>query len=293
MKFNLSKTEIKVLGELCSKDRTVTELSDLLGAKTSFISRILVSLDKKWLIDSKRDGKTKIISLSKASHAQRFKILFETRKKSNIEKWLSGYAISILVIASNGADMKLLFEEAGCSKTTLYKTIDLLASLGAISKKDTKIEVSDNAVLGFARSYANNIQLVMQKEANSINTSIRVRKHIVLRTDAQAVPTYFIKTGVASIKNFEGIVTLHKDYYFDLDTRIKKLSDEEKFIHAVIMASLQRHQDMPVLEVFFAKNFKRFDIKKLKSLAKRYLVENIFEQLLQKQQFYSKMREFE
>src|SRR3989344_3398609 len=97
MKLSLSKVEIRALKVLCSGSFSASGLAAELGAKPAFISRLLHSLAGIGLISVQKQGTQKQVSLSEASHSQAFKRLFSSRPQLDIEKWLSGKAIAILI----------------------------------------------------------------------------------------------------------------------------------------------------------------------------------------------------
>ncbi|VVC71872.1 Sugar-specific transcriptional regulator TrmB [uncultured archaeon] len=292
MKLKFSKIELRALRKLSAGEATVGGLAAELGAKQSFISRVVGRLGEKGLVATERRGTARIVRLSPASHAQKFKQLSDSRPESKIESWLSGSAIDALIVMGDGVESSLLFYEAGCSRATLYKVLGKLGSAGAIGKRRGRVWISDVLVKGFASAFADNLQLILEREAKGLNTSIRVRKHVVLRTDAASVPGFFSLSGISALakKGLEANPTSYQDFYFNLDQKKRSLGVEECFIHALLLSTLQ-HQDLPVLSVFFAKNAGKLDLPGLKKLASTYLVEDAFEELRQKTEFYEKMRE--
>ena len=295
MALKLSKSEIRALRQICRQDGTVSGLAAKLGAKESFMSRVLRSLGEKGLVGVKKDGVKKTVQLSVASHAQNFKLLSDSRPDAKIEGWLSGFAMDILVVSEDGAETNLILEETGCTAATLYKTLKSLLSAGVLLWKNGRVEITDGLLKKFVASYADNIQLIAQRNAKGFNTSIRIRKNVVLRTDAKNVPPYFTQTGLSALaKNgLEAMLTSYDDFYFNLDGQKRELSPEESFIHALLLTTLQQHQDMPVLAIFFARNKRRLDLRAIKKLAKKYMVEGALEEIRRETEFHEKMKGFE
>ncbi|MBI5636324.1 winged helix-turn-helix transcriptional regulator [Candidatus Micrarchaeota archaeon] len=265
------------LEAVCQADFTASQLSESLRVKKSFVSRIAKSLAEKGLVQVEKQGNNKLIKLSMASHAQNFKKLFESRPNAKIDNWLSGNAIDVLILASfaEGIMLKALFEEANCSKPSVYKTLKQLYSAGVAAKYGSKIVVTDSLVRAFANSYADNIQLIMQKQVKGINASIRVRKHVVLRTDSKTTPQIFSQTGISALakRGLEAVLTSYKDYYFNLNEEKKEISVEEAFVHALLLSTIRQHQDQVLLEMFFAKNINKLSLRLLRKLALDYAVE--------------------
>ncbi len=315
MKFKLSEIEIRVLRLVCQKEWSAGALAWRLGVKRSFLSRVLKDLNEKGLVLTEKQGVRKTVRLSIAGHAQTFKILSDSRPGSNIEGFLSGFALSVLVSAigdahqiishhqgsmlgvlgfgkEEGTSMEVLLKEAGCSKTTLYKVLRRLEGAGLIQKKNNSIIVSDSLVYSFAISYADNIQLLIQQKLEGVeNASVRVRKHAIVRTTAGKVPEFFSETGVSALakKGLEATLTSFRDYYFNLDEKKEELTIEDFFAHALLLAKLKQ-QDLLVLELFFAKNEGRFNIQRLKKIAEEYGVAQEFDETRRKVAFYDKMK---
>ena len=280
---------------MCHHGGTISELAAKLGTKESFMSRVVRSLVEKGLVETKKEGVTKTVRLSVASHAQNFKLLSDSRPDAKIENWLSGFAIDILIVSADGAETSLILEETDCSVATLYKTLKSMLSAGMLLWKNGKVEISDELLKKFVTSYADNLQLMTQRNANGFNTSIRVRKNVVLRTDAKNVPPYFTQTGLPALaKNgLEAVLTSYNDFYFNLDRQKMSISTEESFIHALLLTTLQQHQDTPVLAIFYARNKNRLDRREIKRLAKKYKVDGALEEILQKTEFHEKMKRIE
>lgn len=292
MSLKLSKTELRILRVVCKGDISVGGLSGRLGAKESLVSRVVKGLQDKGLVLSEKRGTGKMIRLSPASHAQKFRQLSDSRQGSDLAGWLSGSAIDLLILACDGLPSGQLRKEAGVSRNTYYATLKKLFSAGAARAQSGVVSVSDPLVRDFASAYADNLQLIMQSGARGANTSIRVRKHVVLRTDAEQVPESFTETGVGALANLglEGTLTGFRDYYFSLDGKKRVLVAEESFIHALLLASGPRPQDLPLLSVFFAKNRGRLNLRRLKELACEYSIEGLLDGLREKADFYEKMR---
>ena len=297
MKLNFSKQEILALEATCQSELDAGRLAEKLKAKKSFVSRILRRLEEKGLIMVEKTGTYKIIRLSPASHAQNFKKLFEARRNAKIENWLAGKVISVLIVmayAKSGVDMGLIADESGCSKPTIYKILKKLYGAGVANKEGGLAQTRDMLVLDFASSYADNIQLMLQKPVRGINVSIRIRKHIVLRTDAKKIPAFFSLTGASLLAKKYGLeanLASYDDYYFNLDEIKREIGMEEAFAHAILITTLQFRQDMPVLAIFFARNRRRFDMGKLGGYAKKYRVETEVEELRRTVEYHNKMEE--
>ncbi len=295
MIVQLKKSEIVALRQICQQEGSIKELSARLGAKPSFTSRVLDSLRKKGLVEFTQSGTMKIIRLSSASHAQHFKQLVDSRPEAKIEKWLSGYAMEILIATVGGASTKLILKECGCTRATLYKTLKALGSAGAVFWKDGNVSVPDRLLAEFVSAYADNLELLILRELRGHNFTFRLRKHVIVRTDAENVPEFFTKTGSTALaeKGLEALLPANNDYCFDLDRKKREIGIEEEFVHALVLTNLQAQQDTPVLAIFYAKNRRKMNFRTLKSIAKYYGVEEAWREIRRNTEFYDKMKDME
>jgi hypothetical protein len=253
-----------------------------------------------------KQGTEKKITLSSAAHAQAFQRLYQSRPNAKIEEWLSGRAMSILIIMAGdyGASMELLSEEAGSSRQTINKVLQRLKAAGVVAENENAkwngparaFGISDDFVENYAAAYADTIGLLMQKQARGFNVGLRLRMHMVVRTDAKSVPSYFCETGLSALARagLEANLTSYSDYYFNLDGKIRKLPLEEKFIHAVLLSTLPQHApDKLLLKLFLYKNRRKLDMGALVRLSGKYNVTSIFEEISRSADDYKTMREEE
>lgn len=272
MWLNLSKIEITALRRLYEGTLTPGQLSEELGKKNSFISRVLNRLERKGFI--LRSGRK--VLLPPASHTQSFKRLLDSRGK--VEEWLSGNSVSVLLAigdSNEGVEFKLLEQEAGCSKPTLFKVIKLLRAAGVVVRTGERIRISDQLVREFIKDYGDAIQNKILSQLKGRANSLRVRRHVIVRTDAKELPEFFSETGVTLLekKGLEAARTSYNDYYFNLDMKRRSIGTEEAFIHALLLTAIQQHQDRPILALFMMKNLRRLNMGRLRELAKKYSVE--------------------
>lgn len=294
---------------LCGSDLYAKDLANKLGAKSSFVSRLLGSLEMKGLVSTDKQDAGKLVKLSPASHAQLFKRLYESRPEAQVESWLSGRALDVLVVLAGrekGASMQLLSEECSSSKPVIYAVLKSLRAAGVVSSpsKGTYL-VAARLVYDLANAFADNLQLVLQKEilGRGYAVSVRVRKHVVVRTEAGQAPEFCTSTGANALQGsgLNVMRTSYHDYYFNLDKAKRALSPEECFIHALLLTTLQQHQDVPALGLFlkanlhhsFPPNVTPLSLQKLSELAKVYDVGREMSELRASVEFYEKMRSFE
>lgn len=309
MLLKLSKSEIGVLEVLCAGSFNVNSLAGRLGVKPSFVSRLLRSLKEKGLVGTETQGTSRLVVLSPASHAQLFKKLFQSRPKAGIELWLSGRTMDVLVVMAvgQGVAVKRLISECSSSRPVVYAVLKRLRSAGVASLQEGVYKVSDQLLLDFANAFADNVQLMLQKEilGRGYAVSVRVGKQVVVRTEAKEAPEFCTRTGLSALQDagLDALKTSYFDYYFSLDKKKQELSLEECFIHALLLTSLQQHQDTPVLGLFLKKNLeskrsfelhsKALSIARLSQLAKEYLIETQMSELRKSVEFYGKMRGFD
>lgn len=276
MKLNLSKVEIRVLKLLSSDNFSASGLAAALGVKPAFVSRLLRSLNEKGLITIEKQGTSKIISLSSASHSQAFKRLFSSRPQSDIENWLSGKAIAILIPLTPNYTLsaKELLQESNCSLGTLLNVRKKLGGVGALVKINDKYTIPDQLVKEFITQYADNLQLLMQKDLTGFSISKRIGKHILIKTESLNIPVYFIQTGINRLvaEGLQIIQTNRNEYYFNLNEEKRKISIEEAVVHALVLSILQSRSEFIILGIFL-KQHSFLNTLLLSRTAKKYDVE--------------------
>ncbi|MEK6924306.1 MAG: winged helix-turn-helix domain-containing protein [Candidatus Micrarchaeota archaeon] len=284
--LKLSVLELRALSVLSESPKAVGQLAASLGASKSLASRVARSLQDKGLASASKEGVKKMVCISEAAHAQAFKRLLQSRPNARIEEWLSGFALDVLVVAGpfiEGADKERLYEECACSRATVNKTVRKLRSAGVAMElyEAQRFAVTDGLVSGFAAACADWLQLRAQKGLQGYNVSVRVGKHVVLRTDARQVPAGFTVTGMTALirSGLPLTPTSHTDYYYQLDGSAHQLRIEEQFAHALLLATLPQHAgDRTSLAIFLAT---RHDLNNrlLAEAAKRFLVSGLYEEL--------------
>lgn len=275
MYLKFSKNEILALEKLCAHSFGVGELARELGKKDSYASRLVRMLEEKGLVYHAEKRK---IALSQASHAQSFRNLYISKQQAKIDEWLSGYSIGILILSSfnqEGVPVDIFWRETPCSKPTTYEVLKRLGNAGVMIKDVNTVRTTDRVVETFANDYATNIVRIATSQVKGLKVSIRVRLHVVVRNDSGEVPQEFVQTGINALLDYglEAMRTSYSDYYLNLIGKRKKISVEEAFIHALLMTTLEQHQDKPVLALFLMKNRGKMNVAKLRTLAKQYAVE--------------------
>ena len=90
------------------------------------------------------------------------------------------------------------------------------------------------------------------------------------------MPEFFTETGINALMKLglDAMKTSYDDYFFNLDMEKKSIGAEEAFMHALLLTTIQQHQDKTVLALFMHKNRGKLNIGRLRELAKQYHVEN-------------------
>ncbi|MBI5229246.1 MarR family transcriptional regulator [Candidatus Micrarchaeota archaeon] len=296
MRLTLSKSEISALREVCEREQTAGELAEALGVKDSFVSRILGSLKDKGLIAIEKNDRTKIVRLSLTQASKNFRELATFRRGSKIESWLSGSALDVLVIAgfAEGASIGFLMKESKYSRPTIYKALRQLKAAGALSKIGDKFVVTDELVNRFANDFADTLELLALEQVSA--TAIRVRKHVILRTDKK-LNKPFTLTGLNALRELGSVFipTSYNDYYLNLDGIERKLTVEACFIHALVLSTLKQYApDKVVLAGFLKSGPGRkvgLDFGKLRDFSKVYSVESQLDLLRTAVGYSEKLRE--
>ncbi len=170
-----------------------------------------------------------------------------------------------------------------------------LRGAGVASKNARGYQITDARVLAIAKDFADNLQLVLQKQLKGYTVGLRMGKHVLVRTETLTVPDYFSITGMNALRSMglEIIPTSYHDYYFNLDCMKKKIAAETQFIHALVLASLPQHAADKTALAIFVKQNRNLDNGKLKKLAEEYGVSSLLQELRTAVGYYEKIRGYE
>jgi len=296
MKLKLTKNELLLLVRLCSGSGRAGELATATGLAASNASTALRRLKDKGFVELKREGTAKTARLSPAAHARALKELYGSRPRAQIESWLSGHAIEVLVLlAEGGATLALLRAECSCANSTLHSVLNRLYAAGVASRGDERnslVRITDKAAEAFAKALEVSLsEEVMSRVTKGAAFPVRMRKHTILRAEAPQDSPVLAKTGLTRLLG-EGLAAIpvsQEYYYFNLDEEKRKICVEEAFVHALLFDSREQRQNTPILTVFLNKNAARLDFPKLRRLARDYGVGQEFKSLEEVLSHYSQM----
>ena len=134
---------------------------------------------------------------------------------------------------------------------------------------------------GFANAYADWLQQNAAKGLHGYNVSIRVRKHVVMRSEAKPPREGLAVTGLTALiqSGLQLQPTSYTDYYYDLSGRKSKLRIEEQFAHALLLATLPQHAADRTALSFFLAGRNDLNYRLLSQEVKLYYVSGIYEEL--------------
>ena len=295
MNANLSTADLKVVILLCNKSFNAGELAVALKVKASFVSRLLKQLVQLGLVSVEKQGTSKIVSLSNAGHAQAFKKLYSSRPRLGIEKFFSGKAIEILIPLTGGElTYRELKPEINCSRSTFFKIKKRLGGVGALNEVNGKYSIPDPLVMEFIVQYADNLQLILQKGLVGFAISKRVGKHVLIKTESEKVPEYFVPTGMTRLveEGLQIIGTGQQEYYFNLNEETRKISIEEAFVHALAISVLERRSEFILLGIFLKQRGSTLNPILLKKAVEKYGVEKELAEIRRTLDLSEKLREY-
>ena len=288
--MKLNKSEIEVLELLCSNEYPMRELAEKWGRKQPFVSRVVKQLDEKAMIQVKRNGVQKIVSLFSFGSAQSFKRLYETRK--GLSEWLSGACLDVLIVLSTqDRDLKELERESDYSRPMIYKALKKLYAAGAIAKERGVIRVSDEEVKQFAIAFAQDVtarKMIGSASGQTLGKAWGKRLLIVNRYGQ--LSKEFELTGLNRLARdygLEGILTDRQAYYQYLGKKKKELGIEDYFIHALALTKNFQGEDKPLLAVFLKGH--KMNPLKLRELAKEFGVEAELRELQSAVGYYDRL----
>ncbi|MDP3742094.1 MAG: winged helix-turn-helix domain-containing protein [Candidatus Micrarchaeota archaeon] len=295
MNANLSTAELRLVILLCNKGFTAGELAVALKVKASFVSRLLSRLVQLNLVSVQKQGTRKIISLSSASHAQVFKKLYSSRPALGVEKLFLGKAIEILIPLTGGElTYRELKSEINCSRSTFFKIKKRLGGVGALNEVNGKYSIPDPLVMEFITQYADNLQIILQKGLVGFTVSKRIGKHVLVKTESEKVPEYFVPTGMTRLvaEGLQIIGSGQQEYCFNLNEEARKIPIEEAFVHALALSSLQSRSEFILLGIFLKQSGSTLNPILLRKAAKKYGVEKELAEIRRTLDLSEKLREY-
>lgn len=150
----LSKAELRTLGTL-THETTVGELSEDLGHSLSYTSEIVSRLKNKGLINTKKDGREKLISPSESKAIQLLRELTQRYNHIGWSELIAGKAFEVLYYLGEPRTVSELAEETDNYRATVHRIVERLLDRGIITKSNSKYELNEefHILNDFVREY--------------------------------------------------------------------------------------------------------------------------------------------
>ncbi|MEK6924210.1 MAG: hypothetical protein AABW54_03160 [Candidatus Micrarchaeota archaeon] len=288
MDFGLGKREILLLSALFANGDgetgySVKDAALKMGVSSAVVSRVAAGLMRKGFIESRRDGKCRRITLSKALHAQALRELAAANPHVRLEEILANSAIRVLagLIPDNPRSATEIAGSTSTPMVTVRRVLARLAARGIISRKDAEYSLVLPRLREFEQDYA--AYAVDSKRKGLLGSLIVAGQHGLLRT-AMLPREGMVLTGISVLHKY-GVKLIEidaRDYYFNaFDDSPEAPALEEAIVHCLLRAAMLasgREAAYAMLAVY--KNWKKLDRERFAELAADFSVSSAAGQCL-------------
>jgi DNA-binding Lrp family transcriptional regulator len=238
--------------------KTAKEIAKTLKVSKQFVLRVLKDLEKKKIIEKKKEGKRIIYFISQNPKA--FLMLKVLKMNKEI---LKGKREALLPLLLEEKSFREIQIELNVSTKKLIEDLKFLMSIGIV-KKNEKYSLNEEKkeIVELARILALEKEEFEWKRGNEFLKVSEKEEPLALTAF-----NLFSKYGVEVLTN--------KFYYYHPK---KDLSLEEVFIHSLVFSKTKQETFLAI--VFFLKNRENFDFEKLFQLAKKFNVKNFLNKII-------------
>lgn len=278
--YALTKDELSVIRTISDQHKlSVGKLAITLGASKGFASRVVKSLERKGIIETKQEGMRKTAEISKADFAQRLSEMVRAEPYVPWEKVLSYSNMSTLLASVTGeTDF-----ERGLSSSTKWRALRNLSMHGLVSQTNKTVHYGTNnpKMNSFAGEYADHISrrlaqellppnaVVIWRKGYSYFFKVRNEKPQRRKVEDDRIPAMQLHKTALSVYPSYGIKFITDDDYYYSEPGKRKLPIEEVLLHTLLIdPSSQMYATYALLLIY--KERAKIDLKLLSKLSSRY-----------------------
>ena len=182
-----SKAELRTLQELV-KEKSLSELSEDIGYSLSYTSEVVVELEEKGLVDTRKEGRRRLVSPSESKATQLYRKLIQEHSHVDWEELLTGKALEVLYYLDEPASVSELAEKTDNYRATVHRILDRFTNRGIIQKRDSQYRLKEDfrLVNDFAKEYFHQVHRGVTSSSLLVNQD----KDSQTETRFQQVQTY-------------------------------------------------------------------------------------------------------
>ena len=183
-----SEAELRTL-EILVTEKSVSELSEDLEYSLSYTSEVVSKLEEKGLVDTRKEGKQRLVSLSESKATELYRKLVQSHSHVDWEGLLSGKAVEILFYLDEPVSASELAEMTDTHRVTVHRILDRFLKRGIVQKHDSRYRLNENflTVNDFSKEYFHQVH----REITSSNLLIiDTQENIQFKLTFQDVEKY-------------------------------------------------------------------------------------------------------
>jgi DNA-binding MarR family transcriptional regulator len=149
-----SKAELRALQNLIS-EKTVSELSEEINYSRSYTSEVVSELEKKGLIETRKEGRHRLVSISESKATELYQKLVQSHGHIGWTELLSGKAVEILYYLEEPKSVSEVAKKTDNYRTTVHRVMDRFLERGIVQKRDSQYRLNEEFLIlnDFAKEY--------------------------------------------------------------------------------------------------------------------------------------------
>jgi DNA-binding MarR family transcriptional regulator len=184
-----SEVELRTLQRLVT-EKSVSELSEDLEYSLSYTSEVVSKLEKKGLVDTRKEGRQRLVSLSESKATELYRKLVQSHSHVDWAELLSRKAVEILDYLDEPVSVSELAEKTDNYRATVHRILDRFLKRGIVQEEwDSQYRLNENflTVNDFSKEYFHQIH----REITSSNLLIiDTQENIQFKLTFQDVENY-------------------------------------------------------------------------------------------------------
>lgn len=153
-----SEAELRTL-QILVTEKSVSELSEDLEYSLSYMSEVVSELDEKGLVDTRKEGRTRLVSLSESKATELYRKLVQSHSHVDWAGLLSGKAVEILYYLDELVSVYEIAERTDTHRVTVHRILNKFLKRGIVRKQGTQYRLNENFLIvnDFSKEYFHQI----------------------------------------------------------------------------------------------------------------------------------------
>jgi len=245
----IGKTELRTLREL-SSGMSISRLSEELDYSLSYTSELVKGLEKKGLVESRKEGRNRLVSPSESKTTELYRSITQEYSHVDWEELLSGKATEILYYLDEPMKASELADGSDNYRATVHRILNRFQERGIIKKEESRYQLNEPFLQlnEFAREYHHQIhrKTVSNHIQESDGYSILWENHdeFVVGTDGR-LPidgSPFYPTGPERFTEYDIELITTDDRYYFYSEKIDGIEPQDLVCHTLLVDDTVRYR---------------------------------------------------